>query len=309
MSRALKVTSVVVALALVAGLAVFLVWRSGEAARQQRALADRLAASLTALTLGAGDFAAGSPVPADELAEIVRGLGSLRPTVTLLGVTERDATTSEVALHWEWTPMADRDGWSYDTTVPLRQTADGWRADWSASAVAPGLKDTERLLSTRLKATRGEVRGQGAALIAYNQPAMRVGINKSGLEAAQWDASARKLAAVVTAGGVSVDADAFAKSVAAAGPKAYVEAAILRLNDDRQKAASDATKLISGVLRQQVLRPLGLSSSFLRPILGAVGEATADAVAKGGYVLVRDAVKKTRHADAPYPAGLVTAEG
>ena len=31
--------------------------------------------------------------------------------------------------------------------------------------------------------------------------------------------------------------------------------------------------------------------------------------AKGGYVLVRDAVKKTRHADAPFPAGLVTAEG
>ena len=31
--------------------------------------------------------------------------------------------------------------------------------------------------------------------------------------------------------------------------------------------------------------------------------------AKGGYVLVRDAVKKVRHADAPYPAGLVTAEG
>jgi large subunit ribosomal protein L3 len=29
--------------------------------------------------------------------------------------------------------------------------------------------------------------------------------------------------------------------------------------------------------------------------------------AKGGYVLVRDAVKKARHAEAPYPAGLVTA--
>jgi large subunit ribosomal protein L3 len=29
--------------------------------------------------------------------------------------------------------------------------------------------------------------------------------------------------------------------------------------------------------------------------------------AKGGYVLVRDAVKRARHADAPYPAGLVEA--
>jgi large subunit ribosomal protein L3 len=26
--------------------------------------------------------------------------------------------------------------------------------------------------------------------------------------------------------------------------------------------------------------------------------------AKNGYVLVRDAIKKDRHADAPYPAGL-----
>jgi large subunit ribosomal protein L3 len=31
--------------------------------------------------------------------------------------------------------------------------------------------------------------------------------------------------------------------------------------------------------------------------------------AKGGYVLVRDAVKKARHAEAPYPAGLVQAAG
>lgn len=30
--------------------------------------------------------------------------------------------------------------------------------------------------------------------------------------------------------------------------------------------------------------------------------------AKGGYVLVRDAVKKARHADAPFPAGLIEAE-
>jgi len=31
--------------------------------------------------------------------------------------------------------------------------------------------------------------------------------------------------------------------------------------------------------------------------------------AKGGYVLVHDAVKKARHAEAPYPAGLVEAAG
>ena len=31
--------------------------------------------------------------------------------------------------------------------------------------------------------------------------------------------------------------------------------------------------------------------------------------AKGGYVLVRDAVKKTRHAEAPFPAGLIEVGG
>ena len=31
--------------------------------------------------------------------------------------------------------------------------------------------------------------------------------------------------------------------------------------------------------------------------------------AKGGYVLVRDAVKKARHADAPFPAGLIETAG
>ena len=29
---------------------------------------------------------------------------------------------------------------------------------------------------------------------------------------------------------------------------------------------------------------------------------------KGGYVMVRDAIKRARHADAPYPAALVEAQ-
>ena len=292
--RTIVIAAVVAAALLVAGGGGgYLVWKGGENARLQRTLAEKLAASLASGTIVDAYFhATPGTAPSVEYATIVKGMGGIKPAVTVTGVKPgSDARYADAALHYVWTPSPTQEPWAYDVTVPLQLTADGWLASWSASAVAPDLKDTERLLVNRLAPARGSILGSGGTPLAFNQPAIRVGIDKSRLDAAAVDPAARALAAALTAAGTAVNADTYAGKVAAAGAKAFVEAAVLRVKDPKQAAAAAAVKSLPGVNSLQVTRALGLSSSFLRPILGQVGEASADAVAaSGGKIVAGDLV-------------------
>lgn len=265
----------------------YLVWKGSEASRLQRALAERVAASLASGTIDAADFHAEPSVkPADEYATIVKGMGGLKPTVTVAGVQQRpDDRWADATLHFAWT-LPGQQPWAYDVTVPEQLTADGWRANWAASDVAPGLKETERLMYNRLAPSRGSVLGQGGTQLAYNQPAIRVGIDKSHLDAAAFTPAARALAQELASFGVAINPETYAAKVTAAGPKAFVEAALLRVKDPKQADAAAAVKSLPGVASQQVTRALGLTSTFLRPILGQVGDATPEIIAASGGAIV-----------------------
>ncbi len=304
-ARAVKIAAAVAVVALVGGGGGFLVWQQGEAGRQQRALAERVAAALGNADPDPADFHATPGVqPAEEFRVITSGMGGLKPAVTVAAVRPgATADAADATLRYVWTPAAAQEPWSYEVTLPLQRTADGWRAGWSAGVVAPGLADTERLLLNRLPATRGAILGQGGAQLAFTQPAIRVGLDKSRLDAAAVDPAARQLATLLTEAGVRVDAEAYARRAAAAGTKAFVEAALLRAQDPAQAALAERVRALPGVLAQPVNRALGLTSSFLRPILGQVGEATpeiieanpgevvaGDFVGTGGLQLARDNV-------------------
>lgn len=320
-ARAVKIAAAVALVAVLGGAGGFLVWQQGEAGRQQRTLADRVAAALTNANPDPADFHATPGVaPAEEFRVITSGMGGLKPTVTVTAVTPRaDAAYADATLRYVWTPTAAPEPWSYDVTLPLQRTADGWRAGWSASVVAPGLAETERLLLNRLQPERGAILGQGGARLAFTQPAIRVGLDKSRLDAAAVDPAARQLASLLTEAGVAVDAEGYARRAAAAGAKAFVEAALLRVSDPAQAAAAEKVRALPGVLAQPVNRALGLTSSFLRPILGQVGEATpeiiaanpgqvavGDFVGTGGLQLARDDVLRGR---AGYVVQAVLREG
>lgn len=285
--RSVLIAVAVVVLALIAGAGGFVVWSNAQTAREQRAIAERVAASLAAGTIDAADFLQTAGVdPVDAHRTIVRGMGGLKPAVAVAGVAGRDAQYADATLRYTWTPIADKQPWSYDVTLPLQKTPEGWRASWSPEDVAPGLREGERLLYNRLRPTRGAILGAGGAKLASNQPARRVGLDKAQLDPTSLDAAARALAAALTAHGVRVDPDAYAKKVAAAGAKAFVEAALLRANLPAQAAAAEAVRPLPGVSVQDVTQPLGITATFLRPILGQVAEASADAVAASGGELV-----------------------
>lgn len=291
MPRRILVSIIVAVLVLALAAGGFVWWTRAESTRLQGELVARLAASLSSGTLVAGDFAGPvDPEPAAQYATIVKGMKGLKPTVTTSAITQTTDDASTATLHYAWTPPG-HDAWAYDVTIDLSRTDAGWKAAWSPAIVAPELRPGERLLYNRLAPERGSVLGQDDAKLAYNQPAVRVGIDKTRLVPAGQALGARTLAEALTKGGVATDPAKYAAKVAAAGPKAFVEAALLRANDPAQAALVKTVKTLPGVHTAQVTKALGVSASFLRPILGQVGDATAEIVdASAGQVVAGDQV-------------------
>jgi large subunit ribosomal protein L3 len=68
-------------------------------------------------------------------------------------------------------------------------------------------------------------------------------------------------------------------------------------------------KKMAGHLGQERVTTQNLEVAAVDAAKGLLMIKGAVPGAKGGYVLVRDAVKRARHADAPFPAGLQSAAG
>lgn len=255
-----------------------------------RPAADALADALASGDFSAVPLTADAPAPTElaaTRAEVVEGLGASVPSVEVGDVTvAEDETSATARLDVEWDlPWVD-DDWSYDVTAQLVRDEDDdeqpWRVRWSPALLAPDLVAGERLTLTRTAAERGPVLGQGGAVIVEKRPVHRVGIDKTHVEAAELDAAARGLATAL-----GMDADAYAQRVAAAGPKAFVEAIVVRAGDPEYDVeALDALPGV-GVVTDEL--PLAPTRTFARAILGTVGEATAEIVeASDGAVVAGD---------------------
>lgn len=268
------------AAALTAG--ALLVWGL-TACSPHRPTPDAEAAAL-ASALAGGDFTqvalvAGAPAPAalaTARSAAFSGLGTAIPQVSVasVAVDPKDGTTATVGLHWVWDLGAARP-WTYDVTAPL-QLVDGdggqvWRARWATSLLAPDLADGELLSTQRVAAERGAVLAGNGDPIVVPRPVWHIGIDKTHVDAAGQDAAARALAAAL-----GIDPAGYAATVAAAGPKAFVEAITVRQGDP----AYDVARLrqIAGVNAVAGQLPLAPTRLFARPILGQVGPATKEIV-------------------------------
>ncbi len=227
------------------------------------------AGKLTGVEIAGG--AAATKQATTAYAEIADAMGE--PTVSAGDVsTDGDRATGK--LEWRW--QVGSKTWSYDTTVRLakEKTSDGdaWLVRWSPTLVEPSLKDGERLVETTVPADRGEILGAGDRPIVTLRPVLRVGLDKTGLSAAQAAESGRKVATLL-----DIDAKAFLKQVAASGPKAFVEGIVYRKQDAPQNVLSGIAAIKGGGAVNGEL-PLAPSKDFAAEILGTVGPATAELV-------------------------------
>jgi cell division protein FtsI/penicillin-binding protein 2 len=210
---------------------------------------------------------------ADEYAEVVDGMGDLTPTVSAGDVQEGEEGDSATAtLAWTW-PVGGEE-WSYTTEAEMGLVDDEWQVAWDRSLVEPSLQSGTVLDLTPIAGDRGLILGNKGDTIVTDRSVTRFGIDRSQVPKAQAGQSARRLAQLV-----GVDAAPYAKRVEAAGDKAFVEAIVFR-KDDVPTAVAQGYQAIPGAVAIADDIPLGPSREFALPILGSVGDVTAEMVEK-----------------------------
>ena len=237
---------------------------------------ERLAASMSEGSVKGVHFIDGDAAAAKEYAEVTAGVGEAEVEVEVAEVATDGDSASGVL---QWRRKVGTKTWSYKTGVQLLRdpdSEDGWLVDWRRDIVESSLGSDEVLASSSVKAPRGDILGAGDKAIVTPRPVLRVGLDKTGLAAADVRPSAVALARLV-----GVAAQPLVKRVTAAGPKAFVEAIVLRRSEAPQKVLSGVSA-IEGARAISDRRPLAPSKDFAASILGTVGPATAELVKDGG---------------------------
>lgn len=247
-----------------------------------RDAAEALAAGLSKKDVSSLAATDGGRVPQADLERIVKGMGEVAAEVTVDDV-EREDDTATASLTTQWGFKGHV--WKYSTEATLTLADDAWSVQWSPDIVAPGLGPDDRLRYRTTAADRGDILGAGDEALVTERSVERVGVDKSRIDAGEAEGSARALAQLL-----DIDADTFAKRVEGAGAQAFVVGLVVRTGSD-QTVSADALDAIPGAVALAAELPLAPTRSFGQPMLGSVGEATAEIIEKSkGEVQAGDMV-------------------
>ncbi len=234
--------------------------------------AEALAAALGSGDLSGVGFAGeASGDVAASYTKTVENLGDVTPTVEVASVEETDGT-AVATLSWSWPVGPDGEEWTYESEAQLtRSTDDQWYVAWKRKVVEPSLTNGTVLDLTPIAPRRGDITGAGGLALVTARPVVRVGLDKGQLDAGVAD-SARALAELV-----DIDVAPYVALAKAAGDKAFVEAIVYR-RDEVPPAVMQGFDQIPGGLGVSDDIPLGPTRGFAAPILGTVGEVTAEMI-------------------------------
>ncbi|GAA4360726.1 penicillin-binding transpeptidase domain-containing protein [Paeniglutamicibacter cryotolerans] len=246
----------------------------------------RPAAEALAGALATNDFSAvhvtgtGAADAATLLGTALEAFKDIPRTTTLLSVSmdpepvDAKQPSATAVLKTVWDIDSTAKDWEYETTARLSfdAEADAWAVPFTPEMSVPGLETGQYVAYKTTKAARGEIRGADNAALVSNRAVVRIGINKPEVPGGKLEDSAMKLAKLV-----DIDPAVYAARVRAAGDKAFVEAIVLR-DDFERTVTNEAVEAIPGTLVKPDVLPLAPTRSFARPILGVVGEATAEIV-------------------------------
>ncbi len=247
--------------------------------------AAELATGLTKKDLSAVEFVGATGAEVNQLYQpLVAGMGARQPKVTVASVARQDGAAT-ATLNTTWAFPGIEQVWTYTTEATLAEDGGRWKTSWQPDLVQAQLDGANRLTQSRLDPERGELLGEDGDAIVQLRPVVRIGLDKSALEADAVDASVRRLARLV-----KIDAKEYAAKVAAAGPRAFVEAIVFRATDPGRPRNREVFA-IPGALPVESDQMLAPTRDFARPVIGSVGEATKEIVDKSdGKVVAGDQV-------------------
>ncbi len=233
--------------------------------------ATTLAAALASGDLGDVVFAEqpGDQVQADH-DEVVEGMGGAAPTVTVEDTrVTGDAATA--TLTWSW-PVQAEQAWTYDSEAAFALVGEEWQVTWDRNVVEPSLVGATTLDLSSVGAARGDIMGARGLALVTERPVVRLGIDRSQVPAARAGRSAQRLARLV-----GVEAAPYVARVEAAGELAFVEAIVYRADE----VPADVARLVDRIGGARAIDddlPLAPTRTFAAPLLGTVGEVTAEMV-------------------------------
>jgi cell division protein FtsI/penicillin-binding protein 2 len=246
--------------------------------------AERLAADLADGTFDTATMSNGEEAD-DALAAVLGNLATLSRTVEVGAVEEGDGggDTRDAALTWTWDLGEGVEPWTVETSAQLERVEDGWVTRWSPALVHQEASDTSSLRMVRTDAERGEILDEDGTAIVTTRPVFRIGVDKATVpDRLTPQAVAEDLARRLE----FEDPAAYGQRVANASESAFVVAITVRESEaDRWNV--DELRTIPGVLVQAGELPLAPTSTFARPILGSVGEATAEIIEESEGAVVQ----------------------
>lgn len=242
-----------------------------------------ITAALSALDVSQAPLDSSPTAAQADIAAIVSGMDGIAPTVTAGPITyDSDKPQASAVLHYSW-PMPSTP-WTYDVTVPLVHNGQGWKLVWSPAVLYSGLNSTNRLVHTHTVAQRGSIRGANNEALVEEFTVVKVGIDKTRVSGDAAQTSAKALAAVV-----GIDPTAYAATVAASSPQAFVLAITMR-----QGQVPAAVADIPGALGVEGKAVLPVTDGLAPEIIGVIGDATQEIIASSaGAVLAGDQVGLT----------------
>jgi cell division protein FtsI/penicillin-binding protein 2 len=205
-----------------------------------------------------------------------KGMGGLHPAVSMTAVSHaEDSDRATATLSTRWDVSDSPTDWTYDTKVGMNLVDGQWQVAWSPRNVAPDLAADETLTLTHRWPKRADIVDASGGKLMTEREVSVIGIDKTRVSGTAATTSARRLAALL-----DIDPARYAAKVSAAGPKAFVEALTVRQTDPVLDASGAAIDEVKGALTVPALEVLGPTRTWAAPILGSVGEATAEQIAK-----------------------------
>jgi cell division protein FtsI/penicillin-binding protein 2 len=238
-----------------------------------RAFLEAWARGDTATAAGQTDDPAGAQAGLDALH---KGLGAPKGTLTLGEVAAEGEDKATARFTAEWALPAVAAPWRYDGVLPLVRTgdtADAWTVQWGPSDLHPELQAGRTVRVVRELPERAALQDAAGQPLFRREQVVTVGVEPR--RVTDLSALATTLAATLEIDPADIVAD-----VKAAKPTAFVPVITLR-RADYQKVKPKIYDL-PGTVFQAGERQLGPTAQFAQPLLGRVGEATAEVLKEAG---------------------------
>ncbi len=213
--------------------------------------------------------------PTDWLPSVQKQLDGAKVRLDLgEGSTGDDKATRDVTVSWSL-PGVEKP-WSYGTKLELLKRGDAWKVHWDTTVVHPELAPVNKLVSERTLPERAPILDRAGQPIFTKQAVVTVGIEPG--KATDLTGLATTLAGVLTA--EKITAAAIVANARKAKPTDFVP--VVTLRQARYLEVKPQIYSLPGTVFRRSDRLLPETPTFGQPLLGRVGEATAEVIKETG---------------------------